>query len=439
VFDARYVVDGWEFRYGFAQRGWAEDFVRSLHEGHARGWQFDPAARRFVEPRATEEDVPLTFFAHAEEYVARKWPTWQPASRRNGKRDLARACLFLLRSNAPELSPAERREADEFLRRSALMVPRPDVAEEDDARWRKWFEEWSRPLAEIGDRELQDFLEDVRARALDGTTRALRDSSLRRTRAVVRGAFTNAIKRRLIEWDPWSGVESNQARDHEQVDPDLVMDLDQVFDLARACRRRDRRAESFVLVQGLCGPRPGEAVELRRRDVDLTNRLLTIRGTHSEIPARFFVEGETRQRPMKGRGARARRHVPIPAHLAELLREHLAGDVAAESDAPLFTTAAGARLNLSNFHRDVWRHAREDVFPPSSPLRQVRRHDLRHSAITAWLNAGVPLKTVQAWSGHKTASVVLDTYLGVMRGDEALGRQRFEAAIAERAESVTGS
>jgi len=73
------------------------------------------------------------------------------------------------------------------------------------------------------------------------------------------------------------------------------------------------------------------------------------------------------------------------------------------------------------------------MFPPSSPLRQVRRHDLRHSAITAWLNAGVPLKTVQAWSGHKTASVVLDTYLGVMRGDEALGRQRFEAAIAERA------
>lgn len=35
------------------------------------------------------------------------------------------------------------------------------------------------------------------------------------------------------------------------------------------------------------------------------------------------------------------------------------------------------------------------------------------------------LKTAQAWSGHKTASVLLDTYLCVMRGDE----ERFQAFL----------
>jgi integrase len=54
---------------------------------------------------------------------------------------------------------------------------------------------------------------------------------------------------------------------------------------------------------------------------------------------------------------------------------------------------------------------------------------LRHSAITAWLNAGVMLKTAQSWSGHKTASVLLDTYLGVMRDDASVSLARVEEAL----------
>ncbi len=77
---------------------------------------------------------------------------------------------------------------------------------------------------------------------------------------------------------------------------------------------------------------------------------------------------------------------------------------------------------------------------PSSPMGGANPPMRDHSAcicpcglrpgkaITAWLNAGVPLETAQAWSGHKTVSVLLDTYLGVMRGDEDLALTRFEAA-----------
>lgn len=79
--------------------------------------------------------------------------------------------------------------------------------------------------------------------------------------------------------------------------------------------------------------------------------------------------------------------------------------------------------------RDVWKTAREKVLADGDPLRRARRHDLRHAAITAWLNAGVPLEAAQAWSGHETVSVLLDTYLGVMRGDEDLALARFEAAL----------
>jgi integrase len=102
--------------------------------------------------------------------------------------------------------------------------------------------------------------------------------------------------------------------------------------------------------------------------------------------------------------------------------------VSRQAEALVFTTPTGRRIHLSNFHRDVWVPARERVFPEDSPLRAVRRHDLRHAAITAWLNAGVTLKTAQRWSGHRTASVLLNTYLGVMRDDLAVSLARVEEA-----------
>jgi integrase len=112
--------------------------------------------------------------------------------------------------------------------------------------------------------------------------------------------------------------------------------------------------------------------------------------------------------------------------------------VAPARDATVFTNTVGQQINDSNFRRDVWTKAKQAVFEQDDPLRRVRRHDLRHSAVTTWLNAGVPLKTAQRWSGHRTVSVLLDTYLGVMRGDEALAIERLQAALADR-QAVTGS
>lgn len=71
------------------------------------------------------------------------------------------------------------------------------------------------------------------------------------------------------------------------------------------------------------------------------------------------------------------------------------------------------------------------MFEEGSPLRALRRHGLRHAAITSWLNAGVTLKTAQRWSGHRTASVLLNTYLGVMRDDLGTSVVRTEMALAE--------
>jgi hypothetical protein len=99
-FDVRYRVDGHQFSYTFEQRGWADSFARRLHEAFAEGRLFDPGRRQFTDPPtgddATGDEAKVSFFDVAVEYVARKWRGWEPASRRNAQRDIARACLLLV-------------------------------------------------------------------------------------------------------------------------------------------------------------------------------------------------------------------------------------------------------------------------------------------------------------------------------------------------------
>ncbi len=433
-FDARYRVDGFDFRKTFDQKGWADAFANELKTGYAQGWRFDPVSRRFLDPSGHEHPSPLSVVDHLTDYLQRRWPNWQPATRRNNQLELVRAALHLLRDGAPTLASDDLLAADAYLRRAVLVVPAAPEAVEDDERWRAWFAQWSQPLSEVTDRHLQDFLDHVRTVGPDGARRDLAPSSIARTRAVVRAAFTNARKRRLIEWDPWEAVEAPQLRDQDRVDPDMVMTPGQIMTVAARCAEHDPRWEALILLQGMCGLRPGESLALRARDIRWQEGRpveVTVRATHSSLPDRFFADGETRRRPLKGRGEKATRTVPTPPPVADALRCHPTARTARDTATLLFGSSTGAPLHLSNFHRDVWKPVKAATFAEGDPLRVARLHDLRHAAITTWLNAGVPLKTAQTWSGHKTLSVLLDTYLGVMRGDEALARTRLANALRQ--------
>jgi hypothetical protein len=87
----------------------------------------------------------------------------------------------------------------------------PLEATEGDRAWDGWFLRWSRPLSKITDQQLHDLVETVRVTGLDGGARLLAPASVARFRAVLLGVFTNAVKRRLIGWDPWLGVESERS------------------------------------------------------------------------------------------------------------------------------------------------------------------------------------------------------------------------------------
>ncbi len=74
-------------------------------------------------------------------------------------------------------------------------------------------------------------------------------------------------------------------------------------------------------------------------------------------------------------------------------------------DFPMFTTESGALLNISNFRS---RQFRPTV--AAANLTGLRIHDLRHTAISLWIDKGATIKVVTERGGIESAKVAFDTY-----------------------------
>ena len=103
---------------------------------------------------------------------------------------------------------------------------------------------------------------------------------------------------------------------------------------------------------------------------------------------------------MKHRGFDEVRIVPSPPELTALLRAHL-DEHGTTPHGRLFRGVRGGPLSESLYGR-VWGLAHTDALTAeeaASPLAR-RPYDLRHAAVSTWLNGGVPAPQVAACAGH---------------------------------------
>lgn len=57
-----------------------------------------------------------------------------------------------------------------------------------------------------------------------------------------------------------------------------------------------------------------------------------------------------------------------------------------------------------------------------------RPYDLRHAAVSTWLNGGVPATDVAAWAGH-SVDVLLKIYAKCLDGGSESLRKKVQAAL----------
>ena len=161
----------------------------------------------------------------------------------------------------------------------------------------------------------------------------------------------------------------------------------------------DRFRVAALLGAG-CGLRVGEALGLRIRSVDFRLGELSIVEQLQLLPGAppVLVVPKTHS---------SIRSTPLPATVAEALRDHLVR-WPGRPDELVLRSRAGGPVWPNTFHSHVWRPA-----AVRAGLGTTRFHELRHFYATALIRNGESVKTVQAALGHSSAVETLETYAGL--------------------------
>lgn len=183
-----------------------------------------------------------------------------------------------------------------------------------------------------------------------------------------------------------------------------IPSIDQVFALAEAVTSRHR---ALILVAAFSGLRRGELFGLRRSDIDLEARTVTV-----ELQRQQLANGQHVIGPPKTNAGR--RTVALPPEAFDELRKHLDSFTGPDPDAWAFTGAKGGPLREAVWQHE-WAEARARVGVP-----QLHFHDLRHVIATLAAATGAGVKEIMYRIGHSSPQAALRYQHATARRDTAI-------------------
>ncbi|MEO3853720.1 site-specific integrase [Acrocarpospora sp. B8E8] len=188
--------------------------------------------------------------------------------------------------------------------------------------------------------------------------------------------------------------------------------LRMVEDMAEALP--DRYDDIVYLAAG-CAHRQGEAFGIAVDDIDFLGRVVHVQRQVRIINGSLVFSLPKRDKP---------RTVPLPDAVSLRLAAHIQQYPPVAVTLPwrtpegkpctvklVFSTPSGKALNRNDFNR-LWRTARTAAGIPDT--RENGMHVLRHTAASAWLAAGVDIRTVAEYLGHDDPGFTLRVYSHLM-------------------------
>jgi integrase len=172
----------------------------------------------------------------------------------------------------------------------------------------------------------------------------------------------------------------------------------------------DDRLYALWVLLVTTGVRRGEALGLRWEDIDIKRGQLAVRQTVVAIGYDVHVS-----EPKTAIGKRSVSVDPttvaaLKAHRRRQSKEQLVAASAWSESGLVFTTENGAMIHPDRISKVFAQLVTRLQLPV------IRLHDLRHTAATLALVAGVHPKVVQERLGHSNVTITLDTYSHVLQG-----------------------
>jgi integrase len=273
-----------------------------------------------------------------------------------------------------------------------------------------------RSLAKVTPLDVQGVYREILEKGLSART-------VRYTHAVLRSALQQAVKWRLLAYNPADAVElPRQVRKEIK-----VLSPEQTRALLRAADK-DRIGALFALAV-TAGLRPSEYLALKWIDLDMKAGTITVTRSLERLRGGGWQFAETKR-------SRSRRTVKLQTHVLRALKKHQAAQEVTRAEANghwtdnglIFTTRTGGPLDERNLaQQDFVRVLKAATLPEDFHL-----YDLRHTAATLALAVGVQPKVVSEMLGHASAAFTLDVYSHVLPHMQDSAAAKVEALLTSR-------
>lgn len=433
----RWAVDGKPFKEPLPNAAQAESFRSELVAAANRGEPFDLETGLPARMKQRRTTVP-TWYEFAVTFVTAKWPYASP----NHRRGIAEAVTDATEAMVPNTAGAPTRAQ---LRAAMLWATSTRIQQQASepptnlGDTLRWLERNSLSMESLADPETaaataRAILDRI-SRKLDGKLAA--GVTIQRKRAIIGNLMAHAIEAGLLTSNPLKAVKWKKPKVVEEIDAAVVINPEQARRLLRAVREQGpmgERLEAFFGCIYYAALRPEEIQALEKVNiVSLPEdgwgwfRLYDSRPSPGK---RWTDDGElTEKRALKHRVDGESRPVPIHPELGKLLRKHM--ERFPTANGALFRGPRGGRLGDSTY-LPFFHGAREKAFTDveaASPLAKVP-YDLRHAAVSTWLDAGVAPKQVALWAGH-SVEVLMRVYAKILSGKEGEAMRRILEATTE--------
>ena len=244
------------------------------------------------------------------------------------------------------------------------------------------------------------------------TMRGVSADQIGKLRKALRRALNVAVGKGLIPRNPVAHVDAPRHRVKERESYDSAQ-LATFFAAARG-----ERLEALYRLGVMAIMRPGELFALRWSDLDLTAGVVDIRHSLENDGGRLAV--------VDAKADSARRS-PLEGDTIALLRAHAAAMKAEGHGSPfVFVTQRGRWL------RDPVNRRELAPLCTRAGLPVITLYGLRHSGVSLFGEAGVPLRVAADMAGHATTDLTANVYTHVGEPQHRDGLEKAAALVRDR-------
>jgi len=243
---------------------------------------------------------------------------------------------------------------------------------------------------------------------------------------VLSKAYSDALKKRHISWDPTEAVETPKIEEQEVA----ALTKQELAVVLNAFQGRTHYP--IILLAAMTGMRRGEVLGLQWQNTNLDEGWIYVKHSLAEIKGRLFLkEPKTKA---------SRRRINIPDIVVQELRRWKAKQslmrvqlgLGKDENDLVFTTLKGGMMAPSIITAEFGEVIR------TLGITVTPFHGLRHTHTTHLLSDGVPLHEVVAKLGHSNANQTLNRYAHVIPQTQSQSAQKYGAemqTLLERAEN----